>query len=95
MARMRAGRSLRPFARGALKKKKGRAGRAVQPKSREETPKVGTPWGLGPATALTVIWACSCCAATSPHVFPTVFGKSVSGWQHRFAKWQRLSFAER
>ena len=51
-------------------KKKGRAGMAVQPKSREETPKVGTPWGLGPATALTFIWACSCCAATSPRVRP-------------------------
>ena len=29
-------------------KKKGRAGVAVQPKSREETPKVGTPWRAGP-----------------------------------------------
>jgi hypothetical protein len=29
-------------------KKKGRAGMAVQPKSREETPKVGTPWWAGP-----------------------------------------------
>ena len=29
-------------------KKKGRAGMAVQPKSREETPKVGTPWRAGP-----------------------------------------------
>src|SRR5262249_28520412 len=29
-------------------KKKGRAGLAVQPKSREETPKVGTPWWAGP-----------------------------------------------
>jgi hypothetical protein len=33
---------------GALEKKKGRAGMAVQPKSREETPKVGTPWWAGP-----------------------------------------------
>jgi hypothetical protein len=32
----------------AVKKKKGRAGMAVQPKSREETPKVGTPWWAGP-----------------------------------------------
>jgi hypothetical protein len=31
-----------------IAKKKGRAGLAVQPKSREETPKVGTPWRAGP-----------------------------------------------
>ena len=48
MAWMRPRRSPRPFARGALTKKKGRAGSAVQPKSREETPKVGTPWWAGP-----------------------------------------------
>jgi hypothetical protein len=46
-------------------KKKGCAGKAVQPKSREETPKVGTPWRVGPTTALPVIWACSCCGAIS------------------------------
>jgi hypothetical protein len=67
--------------RSALKKKKGRVGMAVQPKSREETPKVGTPWWAGPATALTLIWACSCCAATSPRAFLTIFGKNVAGWQ--------------
>jgi hypothetical protein len=32
---------------GWLGKEKGPRGMTVQPKSREETPKVGTPWRLG------------------------------------------------
>ena len=33
---------------GMIAKEKGPRGLAVQPKSREETPKVGTPWRFGP-----------------------------------------------
>jgi hypothetical protein len=62
-------------------KKKGRAGVAVRPKSREETPKVGTPWRAEPTTALTCIWACSCCAATSPRPSGANFGNNVAGRQ--------------
>ena len=50
--------------------------------------------GLGPATALRLIWVCSCCAAISARGFRTIFGKSVAGWQLGFAKWQRLSFGD-
>jgi hypothetical protein len=75
--------------RGALRqvaviaKEKGPRGLAVQPKSREETPKVGTPWRFGPnhsAAADMGVFVLRCNLA---HARPTHLGKDVAGEQLR------------
>ena len=88
-------RSARTPPAGRWQKKKGRAGMAVQPKSREETPKVGTPWWAGPGHGAHLdmgVFVLRCnLAPGGPHDLREGCGRLAT---RGFAKWQRLSFGE-
>ena len=74
-------RSARTPPAGRWQKKKGRAGMAVQPKSREETPKVGTPWWAGPGHGADVDMGVFVLRCNLTPVLLTIFRKNVAGWQ--------------
>src|SRR5262245_7871433 len=66
-----------------MRKKKGPPGMAVQPKSREETPKVGTPWRAWPSRGAARdmgMFVLRCNLAQEAAVY---IGKDVAQEQHR------------
>jgi hypothetical protein len=73
----------RPRQVAVITKEKGPRGLAVQPKSREETPKVGTPWRFGPNHSAAPDMGMFVLRCNLGHVRSTHLGKDVAGEQRR------------
>ena len=66
-----------------IAKEKGPRGLAVQPKSREETPKVGTPWRFGPNHSAASDMGVFVLRCNLGHGRSTHLGKDVAGEQRK------------